>query len=124
MKRSKNCKNCSIGSNAPCWAGHEEISGVFLGSYKYNAQKRGIEWNVTPEYLWQVWLDQDGKCAYTGRQLVHGHDASLDRIDNTRGYVEDNVQWVQARINRLKSDLSEEIFLDLIEQVYMNRISK
>ena len=43
--------------------------------------------------------------------------ASLDRIDNTKGYTQDNVQWVHKDINRIKSDLSQEYFLTLCKTV-------
>jgi len=37
--------------------------------------------------------------------------ASLDRIDSSKGYVLDNVQWVHKRVNFLKRDYSEKELL-------------
>jgi hypothetical protein len=112
------------GNKTGRWLGHEEIAGVFLGSYKYNALKRGHEWNVSVEYLWKLWLDQDGKCVYTDRQLVHGKDASLDRIDSSFGYVVGNVQWVHADVNRMKSNFTEDYFLNICEEIVKNKLCK
>ena len=36
--------------------------------------------------------------------------ASLDRIDSSRGYVPENVQWVHKVINRMKGTLSDDEF--------------
>ncbi len=73
------------------------------------------------EYLWGLWLEQDGCCAYTGVRLHVGQRhaqtkkkdsiASLDRIDSSRGYEAGNVQWVHPVINQMKSDLTEQEFL-------------
>jgi hypothetical protein len=110
------------GDKNPRWKGYEELTGVRLHQYRYDAKKRGLPWNVTPEYLWKLWLAQDGKCAYTGRKLTHGIDSSLDRIDNSIGYVEGNIQWVHRDINRMKSDFNESEFLLMCREVTQNGI--
>lgn len=108
------------GSDSPRWNGFEEITGSFLNSYKHGAKKRGLKWQITPEQLWDLWITQDGKCAYTGRKLKHGTDASIDRIDNKRGYLPDNVQWVHRDINRMKSDFDAAYFIQLCKEVANN----
>lgn len=105
------------GSSNPAWQGYQELSGTWLHSYEYNAKKRGIEWDITPAELWEQWLKQEGKCAYTGMPLVHGNSASIDRKDSSKPYRADNVQWVHTNINRMKSDFSEELFLHMCKQV-------
>lgn len=120
LDRGPKCCFMPKGKETGRWLGHEEMTGVFLGSYAYNAKKRGHEWSVTPEQLWSKWIDQQGLCAYTGRQLTHGVDASLDRIDNQRGYFPDNIQWVHTDINRMKSDFDAEYFIQLCKEVTEN----
>ena len=100
------------------------MSGVFLGYYQHSAKKRGHAWDVSPEYLWQLWLDQDGVCSYTGRSLVHGVDASIDRIDNQKGYEEGNLQWVHKDVNWMKGAFSEEVFLAVCREVADYRNSR
>lgn len=114
LKRNSGCKECRVNPN---WRGYQEITGVFLGSYKQGALKRGLCWEVTPEDLWSKWIEQEGKCAYTGWSLTHGVDASLDRKDNNVGYTLDNVQWVHRDVNRLKSDWSHVRFLELVRGI-------
>ncbi|WP_238595034.1 hypothetical protein, partial [Nocardia seriolae] len=36
---------------------------------------------------------------------------TLDRIDSSKGYAIDNVQWVHKDVNMIKWELSEEVFL-------------
>lgn len=47
---------------------------------------------------------------------------SLDRINNDKGYVRDNVQWVHKDINFMKGKLTNETFLKWIEVVYNFRM--
>jgi hypothetical protein len=71
--------------------------------------------------LWDLYLKQERICALTGLPIklgtVNEISASLDRIDSTRGYTLDNVQWVHKDINRMKGDLTPERFLELCQLV-------
>ena len=44
------------------------------------------------------------------RKKVNPFKASLDRIDPTKGYTEDNVRWVCWAVNQMKSDKTEAEF--------------
>lgn len=77
------------------------------------AKRRGMECNLTAQYLDELWHKQKGKCAYTGLDFKSIDEASLDRIDSKRGYITDNVQWVIREVNTMKMDLSNERFLQL-----------
>ncbi|QZE11466.1 HNH endonuclease [Streptomyces phage Jada] len=109
------------GDKNPKWRGYKELTGVWLYQYRSDAKKKGRTWNLTPEYLWSKWELQEGLCAYTGMQLTHGVDASLDRIDSSIGYVEGNVQWVHRDINRMKSDFDESYFIEMCRKVDKQR---
>jgi hypothetical protein len=121
MKRSEKCmRGCMSGSTNPRWKGYEEISGIFLGQYQWDAKRKNREWSITPEYLWSLWEKQNGTCALTGWKLAHGETASIDRIDSSGGYTEGNVQWVHRDINRMKSDFSLDHFVNLCKAVASN----
>lgn len=47
--------------------------------------------------------------------------ASLDRIDSSKGYLENNVQWVHKDINWMKQDYSHEEFLQYCKLIYENK---
>ena len=80
----------------------------------------GKKVNITLEYLKKLWEDQKGRCLYTGWDLVlpdcssgwkskdnRTQRASLDRIDNTKGYIEGNVQYVSFMANIAKGDMTD-----------------
>ena len=86
-----------------------------------HATRRGISFEVTPEYLGQLLIDQGHRCALTGYPIyvrtTKQFTASLDRIDNTKGYVEGNVQWVRKEINLMKLTHGNEEFIDICRRV-------
>jgi DNA-directed RNA polymerase subunit RPC12/RpoP len=111
------------------YRGFKEVSGSYIAQVRWSAQKRGIEFSVTAKYLWELWCAQGGRCAYTGRSLTHKVDrsrkdygsrvcdASLDRIDSAKGYVNGNVQWLHKTINKMKWELSEDEFVAICAEV-------
>jgi hypothetical protein len=52
------------------------------------------------------------------RKKANPFKASLDRIDSSRGYTEDNVQWVCWSVNQMKSDKTKEEFEFWIKTLY------
>lgn len=99
------------------YKGYKEITGSKMAQYKDGARRRGLEFTVTKEYLWELFELQDRKCAYTGIDLIHGQNASLDRIDSDAGYIEGNVQWVDWTINRMKLNIKHDEFVRLCSLV-------
>ena len=91
-----------------------------------NAKYRNISFDITIEEAWQKFLEQNRKCALTGDELVfytrrkkdaNIQTASLDRIDNTKGYTKNNCYWLHKSINRLKSDFTVEELLNLARKL-------
>lgn len=114
LYRNKGC-GCTL------WQGYGEISRVFYTSKKGDAKERGIEFNVDIEYLWNLFINQNRRCALSGVELYfknYGYKkyneeqtASIDRIDSQIGYIEGNVQWVHKQINFMKQVLSQQEFV-------------
>ena len=73
-----------------------------------SANTRNIAFKVSMEYLWNLFESQKHMCAITGDYIEHLKDASLDRIDSTKGYIEGNVQWVTYQANVSKHIMSME----------------
>ena len=128
LNDNSGCMRCTrAGKNHYKWGGVGELPGTILYRIKSNAKHKGWEVNVTLEYLWELFLKQKRCCALTGRKLslVYSNtrkfgplmDASVDRIDSSKGYVIGNVQWVHKDINRLKSDMGQQEFVELCCQV-------
>lgn len=105
------------------WTGVGDMSGYYFGRLKRQARERNHEFNVTPEYVWEVFQKQEGRCALTGIPLVFNglhqrlrglrQTASLDRIDSKKGYIEGNVQWIYVTLNKMKNNLPEDEFIGL-----------
>ena len=101
-----------------------------LQQIKKSAKARGLEFNLTDEHIWSVFTKQNGKCAYTGVDLNFSKKgyktqstASIDRIDNSKGYIIGNIQWVHTVINRIKWSMEEYDFINWCKLVAYNNPS-
>lgn len=126
---SRMCKSCSSKETAKNYPppNNNKYCGNFSGTHfnaiKHGALRRKLIFNVSQQYLWDLFLKQKGKCAISGIEIVLSTDlkkqnvnwdiitASVDRIDNSIGYVPGNVWWVHKEVNRLKNNLSMEKLL-------------
>lgn len=103
----------------------------FVTKMKGEAEKRNLEFTLTPEIMWEVFQQQDGKCVLSGIELSfvkegqtsrqNDSTASLDRIDSTKGYVAGNVQWVHKHINFMKQAFPDEYFIGMCRTVTLNQ---
>ena len=83
---------------------------------------------ISIDDLVQLFNNQNGKCALTGWDMtmilgegVVNTNASIDRIDSSKGYVVDNIQFVCRIANTAKSDLSQEDFINLCKTIINNQ---
>lgn len=123
--QSCGCSWYEFGKSRTSWKGHGEIPSTLFTRIVNGAKKRNIHFDVSIEYLWELFLSQDRKCALSGLDLDfsygrnhhHKGTASLDRIDSVKGYVEGNVQWVHKDVNWMKQDYSNDYFLTMCETI-------
>ena len=117
------------------WTGYGDISGNFFNQIKRSAAgakggrhaRPSIPFDLTIEDLWNLFLQQNRKCALSGVTLTFAkrydtsradpQTASLDRIDSGGDYVLGNVQWVHKDVNRMKNVFTQERFLEVCRQV-------
>jgi hypothetical protein len=94
-----------------------------------SAKKRSLVFNITIEQAYDLYLKQNKRCKLTDLEIrfdtskLKNHyfnSASLDRIDSSRGYTLDNIQWVHKDVNKMKSNLSSERFFELCALVTKN----
>ncbi len=110
-----------------------DLTKTFYSYLKRTALKRNLEFNVSIEYLWNLLVSQDFKCAISKLTIeLKPEDktiplynsitkninwdifsASLDRIDSYHGYIEGNVQWVHRNVNIMKNSFSQDYFITL-----------
>lgn len=127
---TKTCGKCPRpkGNQHPCWRGCGEISKDLFNSYRNSATARNLEFNVTIEHMWEVFLKQERRCALTGWDIYFPptyrrkteKTASPDRIDNSKGYIPGNIQWIHQDVNYIKSDLDSEYFLKICKDIAKN----
>ena len=127
--RSGRKKSCGCLSNRraydnPHWKGYGGIYRSYWTKLKRGAISRGFIFDITIEHAWALFEAQNGKCALTGLVIVQPNatskqinDASLDRIDSSKGYVNGNVQWVHKDLNCMKMDFEQTYFIDLCRMV-------
>ena len=129
------CRFCRRATNSKKqWTGFGEISGHRWAAIKQCASKRALDFNITIEYVWDLFQRQNGVCALSGMEIgfkqpfsksritgIVGDDtASLDRIDSSKGYIQGNVQWVHKDLQKMKWDFNEQYFLEVCRKVVKN----
>jgi hypothetical protein len=117
--RSRASRQCSECSHAQLLKGYELLSVTYFHQIRRAAERRKIPFDVTIEQMWNQFIKQKGICALSGLELVltnsnhfRDHTASLDRIDSSSGYREDNIQWIHKIINKMKMDFNQESFIE------------
>lgn len=107
------------------WRGAGDLSSCVFRTHVHAARAKGLSFELTILEAWQQFQKQDGKCAYTGWELYFNktndtqtdRTASLDRIDSSKGYSSENIQWVHRDINKLKRNFSSERFIAMCKAV-------
>jgi hypothetical protein len=113
------CQTLKYKSNHPLWTGCGEIFGSYFNAIKLGAKNRELKFDITIIDIWELFLKQERKCALTGLNLLlpqtskdTNATASLDRIDSSKGYIKNNIQWVHKDLNTMKMNLSQEQFIN------------
>jgi hypothetical protein len=104
----------------------------FIYSNLNHWRKRDPNCDLTNEYLINLWNKQNGKCFYTGIQLILSpgtsrknltknwykiNSVSLDKQDPSLGYKQGNVVWCSFRINSMKYNYTTKQFIDLCKYI-------
>lgn len=94
-----------------------------LLSARSRAKKKGIEVKLSVKFLKQLFEDQKGLCYYSGLPMemtkVSRYSMSIDRMDSTKGYTEDNIVLVASIVNTMKNDLPIKDFIDVVNSIAM-----
>lgn len=126
--KSCGCLLLNTGKDSFHFRGYKDIPLSYYHSILKSAKKRKLEFLVSIEYLWKLFISQNNKCALSSEDIWFGSGnwyydkrlettASLDRIDSSKGYVEGNVQWVHKDINIMKNNYDQLRFIDLCKKV-------
>ena len=129
--KSCGCLKNPKGEKHPNYTGYKNLTGTVFHRIRQGATKRNINFNISIKQLWDLFEKQKRKCALSGLHLQFGIrsrikekreecTASLDRVDNLKGYTIDNVQWVHKEINKMKNTHTQEHFIELCKLVANN----
>ena len=105
---------------------------VLLGSYIRSASKRNLAFELSKEYFEELTKGSCYYCGLSAKQSVSGRVRrangdylynGIDRLDNSKGYVEGNVVSCCGLCNKMKSGLIESEFLTHIRKIYNHKFS-
>lgn len=110
-------KKDQSGKKNSAWRGYKDLSLTYWNQIKNGASSRDLEFDLSIEEIWDMYERQNRKCAISGIDILISptkkkkkdkQTASLDRIDSSKGYTSDNIQWVHQKVNRMKTNMSDQ----------------
>jgi len=124
LKGAVKCCGCGLTKRGK-YIGY--VSGRMWCQIKRCAMVRELKFDITQDYINQLFIQQNFRCALTGEEIClpentkqwreGRYNASLDRIDSSIGYVVGNVQWVTKKANLMKMQLSQDEFVSICHKV-------
>jgi hypothetical protein len=91
---------------------------------KTRAVKKGLEFTITREEILERFFSQDGCCILSGVKFDLSHHGgfspytmSIDRIDSTKGYTQENIRLICTALNLAFNSFGEQILVDLFAKI-------
>lgn len=110
--------------------GYMEITGTYWCALRAGARNRKLNFDITIEQAWDLFILQDRKCALTGQAICFPptarisdrflRTASLDRIEDDKDYTLENVQWIHKNLQTFKMGFNNKQIYEICKQVYLN----
>lgn len=129
--RCRKCRNIQTNNRKKHYS--EETGLIKMLQMRFLAardrsKKKNIPFNITKEYLKELWDKQEGKCAISGIKMsfeqCNGRtntNVSIDQINHKDGYTVGNVQLVCMAVNQMKSDMLMEDLYKFCEAIIENK---
>jgi len=111
--------------NAGRRKGSKHISQSYFSQVKHGALSRNIDFDLKINDMDQLLEKQNFKCNLTKWEIKAGYihsdwTASLDRIDSTKGYNKENIQWLHKFVNLAKQSFSQSEFIAMCKSIAEN----
>lgn len=116
--KSCGCLLKKTGEKHHFFKGYKEISQSVFNKIRQKAQDRNIKFEINIKDIYDLYIKQSKRCAISGIKIKFKKNskdeqtASLDRIDSSKHYSIENIQWVHKKINTMKWNLSQEEFIN------------
>lgn len=90
------------------------------------SSKQGLQFDIDTDFMLDLWKDQDGKCALSGRTFTldynenggpHQNGPSIDKIVPELGYIRGNVRFVTYHVNTALSNFGDSALIALLEDI-------
>jgi glycerol-3-phosphate cytidylyltransferase/D-beta-D-heptose 7-phosphate kinase/D-beta-D-heptose 1-phosphate adenosyltransferase len=102
-----------------------DIPSCFWHKILYGARQRNISVEITLQQIWDLYLKQNKLCALSGipiyfaysAKTINDTTASLDRIDSSKNYTIDNIQWIHKHVNTMKMAFDEKYFISICNKI-------
>lgn len=125
---SRSCGCLQKSQPAPNWSGYKDLSKTYWQVCKNGAKYRKLPFTITMQEAYELLEKQNFKCVLSGvpiqlyrnyaqRKNRHLQTASLDRIDSSKGYTIDNIQWLHKYVNFMKTDFSQNEIIDWCHKI-------
>lgn len=124
----KICPQCSIkrvlqkNGGRPCnYKGTDYYTGKDYTKWKSSAKKRKKGWFLTKKDLNKIYENQKGICALSGVKMETFSNSpyriSIDRIDSSKPYTVENVQFICSIVNVMKNKYPEDVFIEMCNKI-------
>lgn len=84
---------------------------------------RGLECDLTTDYI-EGWLAAtNGRCLYTNRLMTEPNGCrsltavSVDRLDSGKGHIKGNIVLCQLALNHMRNDTNYEVFKQYLTEL-------
>lgn len=103
-----------------------------LNGSKTRAHSKSLPFNLTLDYLKEMYEEQEGLCAVTNKpfcftshptkHVADKDSVSLDRVDPKLGYTQGNVRFVTFQVNCAKGFYTDEEFYEMCSNAIRNKL--
>lgn len=106
-----------------------EKIGDTIARCKRKCLKNNLPFNITTDYLLNLYNQQNGKCYYTNENMVVTigtrtlllNTASLEKLNPIKGYTIGNVVWCTYLVNTMKQNMNELEFYKYLKTILINK---
>lgn len=135
-KKCSECGNKQSGEENGFFKGYKGLYGNWISKLNKRNKILGFATcDFTMEYLWNLYIFQNKKCALSGLDIEmkikdntaydgYRRTASLDRINSNQGYHKGNIQWVHKDVNIMKNKYDLQYYIHICKLITQSDLSK